>query len=68
MSKFKLNSNQKVIEENQDIVFPDISKGDYFIRSISFTPEMETKLNKLRAKYQVSRSAVIRILLEKAAA
>lgn len=54
---------KKVMNENSTLVFPNIVKDDYKIRTFSLTPDDEAKLNRLRAKYRVSRSALIRILL-----
>ena len=63
---FKLNSNKKVIEKNKDILFPKTTQQEAHenIRSVAFTKETLEKLNKLRAKYKISRSAIIRILIE----
>lgn len=64
---FKLNSNKKIVEENEEIIFPKIGKEIYqSIRSVSFTDDTLRKLDKLRAKYKISRSAIIRILIENA--
>lgn len=63
MKKFKLNSDKKVINFNPNVVMPQISTEDYKRRSFSLTPKEEEKINKLRAKYKISRSALVRILL-----
>lgn len=65
MNDFKLNSDIEVVEANRENIFPEIG-NEIIIRSISFTPESKIKLDQLRAKYKISRSAVIRILLEQA--
>lgn len=63
---FKLNSNSKVIELNKDLIRPGIGNKEAVenIRSISFTPDTLEKLEKLRAKYKISKSAIIRILID----
>lgn len=68
MNKFKLNSNKLVNKflENSDLVKPDIGTLDFKIRSVAFTPLIEEKLERMRAKYKLSRSAMIRILIDKA--
>ncbi len=63
-NKFRLNSNKRVLLQNYEHILPKKSKEDYTIRSTSYTPEMDEKINNLRAKYKISRSAIIRILLE----
>ena len=65
---FKLNSNKTVLNYNDEIIFPKTSQKEAHenIRSISFTKETLNKLNRLRAKYKISRSAIIRILIENA--
>ena len=63
---FKLNSNRKVIEFNDDLIKPKLSNKEATenIRSIAFTPNTLEKLEKLRAKYKISKSAIIRILID----
>ena len=60
---FKLNSNRKVIEFNDDLIKPKLSNKEATenIRSIAFTPNTLEKLEKLRAKYKISKSAIGRI-------
>lgn len=63
MDEFKLNSNKKVMDRNRDIIRPDVGATEIYPRSVSFTDSDRKKLDKLRAKYKISRSAIIRILL-----
>lgn len=66
MNKFKLNCIEKVVQQNRDVIFPKIGnrEAQESIRSIAFTPEHLKKLEKLRSKYKISKSAIIRILLD----
>jgi hypothetical protein len=68
MKKFRLNSIPKVIKENQELIFPEVGArvAEDHIRSVSFTADTLNKLNRMRAKYRLSRSALIRILIDKA--
>lgn len=65
---FKLNSNKKVVNRNRDLIFPDL--GAYsrtnrdMVKSVSLRPEDWKKLEVLRSKYKVSKSAIIRIILD----
>lgn len=65
MKQFKLNSNAKVLLNNQDVIFPKVTQQESHanLRTFALREEDNVKLEKLRAKYKVSRSAVIRILL-----
>lgn len=62
LQEFKLNSNKKVVNQNKELIFPEVGK-DIIPRSIAFTEKDLKKLSKLRAKYKLSRSAIVRILL-----
>ncbi len=66
MKKFKLNSNKTIVNLNREVVFPELGHKEAYqnIRSISFRPKDLEKLEKLRAKYKLSKSAIIRILLD----
>ena len=68
MKEFKLNSLPKVVDPNYDIIFPEIGAkaAPEFIRSVMFTEATLDKLSRMRAKYRLSRSALIRILIENA--
>lgn len=60
---FKINSNKKVIDENKDLIRPDVGVEGVIIKTINFTENEFQKLERLRAKYKISRSAIIRILI-----
>ena len=64
--RFKLNSNRAVVELNRENVFPELGANlnNRFIRSVQFTPKQLEKLERLRGKYKLSKSAIIRILLD----
>lgn len=64
MKKFKLRTNKAVMLQNYHLVVPQFSNEDYKIRTFSLTDKEEKKLDQLRSKYKVSRSALIRILLD----
>lgn len=69
MKKFKLNSIPTIVDMHRDLIFPGLDNPTYrdeLIRSVSFTHETLEKLNKLRAKHKLTRSALIRILIEQA--
>lgn len=66
MKKFKLRSNKAVMLQNYNLVVPNLSHDEFKLRTFSLTEKEEVKLNKLRAKYKVSRSSLIRILLNSA--
>lgn len=63
---FKLNSNHQVVDFNKELIRPGIGNKESVesIRSISFTPDTLKKLEKLRAKYKISKSAIVRILID----
>jgi hypothetical protein len=64
--KLKLNTNKKVIDYNADDVFPEPRSRDDWsqvITTFSITEKEKQKLERLRLKYKVSRSALIRILI-----
>lgn len=63
---FKINSNNVVIEFNEEIIRPNLGHQESYenIRSIAFTPDTLRKLEKLRAKYKISKSAIVRILID----
>lgn len=65
---WKINSNLKVLNQNKELIFPKIGQKEAqeSIRSVSFTPDTLQKLDELRAKYKISRSAIIRILIQNA--
>jgi hypothetical protein len=70
MNKLK----QKVLELHREIIRPGLTAEVYhkaaseggMIASTSFTPDTLLKIAKLKEKYGISRSAIIRILVEKA--
>lgn len=62
-NNFKLNSNKKSFNYSQSLIRPGIG-NEYKVRTFALTPDTERKINKLRSKYKLSRSAIIRILLE----
>lgn len=66
--KFKLNSDSKVVNQNPDLIFPELGGQGYdgVVRSVVYTPELYAKLTRLRKKYKISRSAIMRILLDSA--
>ena len=66
MKKFKLNSNKIVNKHlaNTGLIMPELSHKEAIVRSVNFTPETKEKLEKLRAKYKLSKSAIIRILID----
>ncbi len=67
MSKrIKLNSNKKVFCHNKETILPKLSHEEAYdnIRTIAFREKDLKKLQILRRKYKVSRSAIIRILLD----
>lgn len=66
MTKFKLNSSVLVNKflADTELVKPMLSKEETMPRSVNFTPKTKEKLEKLRAKYKLSRSAIIRILID----
>lgn len=63
MKKLKLNSKKVVMNANRDLVLPQVGK-DIKIRAFSITQKEEDQLNILRKRYRVSRSAILRILLD----
>lgn len=62
----KRNSNPLVVNYNKDLILPKVSTENWIksIRSISFTKEELKKLSFLQKKYKLSRSAIVRILLD----
>lgn len=66
MKKFKLRTNKAVMLQNYDLVVPQLSHDDYKVKTFGLTDKEEKKLDQLRAKYKVSRNALIRILLDSA--
>jgi hypothetical protein len=65
-SKFRVNTNKEVLAYNLHNIKPGLEHDNYSTRSLAFTPEMENKMDSLRAKYKLSRSAIMRILLDSA--
>lgn len=63
---FKINSNNTVIRFNEELIKPNLGRQESHenIRSIAFTPDTLEKLEKLRAKYKISKSAIVRILID----
>lgn len=65
---FKLNSNKKVVNRNKDIIFPELGSYSKFnrgnVKSIHLRPDDWKKLEVLRSKYKISKSAIIRIMLD----
>ncbi len=62
----KTKTNQKVMDLYGEILNPgqDQKTAHENVRSIAFTKQSLTKASKIAKKYGISRSAVIRILLE----
>lgn len=61
---FKLNSDKTVLKHNASLIHPNLGANGYKYRTFALTSTEELKLEKLRAKYKVSRSAILRILLD----
>lgn len=64
MKDFKLHTDIAVLSLHRELIFPDLTHEESIIRSVNFTPNTNEKLEMLRAKYKISRSALIRILID----
>jgi len=66
VADIKMNSNKKVVSAHYDSIYVEQNDEDRVenIRSFSLTKKHRTKLDKLRKKYKISRSAILRILLD----
>lgn len=63
MIKFKLK--KKVPKKNKNANYPELDNPDLdCARVILFTPAQIKKLDRLKKRFKVSRSAIIRIMLE----
>ena len=62
----KKKPSQKTLDLYRDVLYPETTQVECqeYIRSVSFNKKYLTKIIAISKKYGISRSAVIRILLE----
>ena len=66
VNNYERNSNTKAFTYNNHLILPKVGAIEFQenIRSISFTEDSRMKIDKLSKKYKLSRSAIVRILLD----
>ncbi len=63
-------ATKKVWELHKDLIAPGIGAGEHrnaTVKSVSWTPETLIKMDVLKKKYGLSRSAIVRILVDSVA-
>lgn len=67
VQEWKLNSRKDVQVANKHLIFPQIgaskANNSQNVKTFNLSPTDRQKLDRLRAKYRISRSAIVRILL-----